>query len=590
MPGGKKGGKPDLAAMLAKVKKVNPTPAADGKPSASEVVAKPEEKQAESHQIAVPKPDNLPFPPPIPLDWPPKAYIAPEKKKTSEPVAPLKIEVPSEEVKTEKKEKKVKTKQIVVHEPPKELPEGYYLAATKAGMVAPYEILQVGFTTQASINELREQFEEEDRDLSELDEGDEDYFESNSPESLEFRLSFQKEYADELIANRLSANDLPVPSNFMSAIKRLKRANEIREEKRKFEKDLEFRNYDIIPSTLSTSISGSPKKVRPTVPEEFQFRTQRHFDTKRRTFRKDSGRSEVDQLPLSNRVEEKVVHQSIHRYGRIDRPTAYWLQSLRSDGDPRFNENQGANSSSIGKNRAAGGGLQNIPTETVVGGFSQRPQEEYNISQEYYRKVLKGTATTEVNEPRFHSTQTLQRRQQEREIKKQHEDISQQFQKELNRSKKEILKEKALGRAKEIGVYKPHNRFRLHQRMIERYQNKPEIIGGLNLEKVTQQAFEQYYVSSGVTSHASDMSNYSDLPWENLHDDPMYYQGENAAGYQRNQYSRPLQHGKNIAHNQNLNMNNQNWYGSNPPLMSPNHYGRSYNQEMNLDELLEEYS
>ena len=508
----KKGGKPDIAAMLAKVKKP-----AGGQPSSEEKSAVstpvPESKQPAA-TIAVPKATDLPLPPPLPMEWPPKPYISLVKPKAAEPP---KIDIPAP--KAPPKEKKMIKKQIIISEPPKTLPEGYYLASSKAGLVQPYEIVEAGTTTQAAIAELTQQFDEEDREVSAFDiyfDDDEDDIGHEIEEA--HQLSFEREYPDINISNKKSIHDLPVPGSFMASIQRLKKAVAKREQINQFNKDLEFRNYEdsrLSTSNVSSSSSSAKKLQRTTIPEEFNFSTHQHFENKRRTFRKDPGQSDTNILPITTRLDDTVVHQSVHKYGHVDHSTAFWLQSLRESS----NTDEATN-----KKKKQLGRMQGLPSQTILANLDKNEREGYEqeeglaISEEYLQKNMRGTTSTTT--PKFLSNDIVKRRQQERDNKLLQENQNQQLMNELNKLKKENLKEKALQKAKEIGAYKPHNRYRLHQKMIEKYNNKPEI-GGINLEKVTQAAFEQYHLSSGGTTHASEHSNYSELPWENLRDESM---------------------------------------------------------------------
>jgi hypothetical protein len=531
------GGKADIAAMLANRMKKGTSPVPDEKGAASPIPAAAKQ-ETPATTMAVPKPTELPCPPPLPTAWPPKPYIAPEKKKApvEKKSESLNSSLPPLPPKADQPKKMVK-KQIIISEPAKVLPEGYYLAASKADMVQPFEIVEAGVITQATIAELTQQFDDEDREYSfEFKFDDETNLNTsshyNEESHYEFNLSsYEREYADMNIANKKSVHDLPVPSSFMSTVNRLKKAVSKREEQLQFQKDLDLRNYEVPRSSNAsasyvTSSSSSAKKApRNTIPEEFAFQTDQHFDNKRRTFRKESNQSDPSLLPLSDRVEENVVHQSIHRYGAVDRPTAYWLQSLRSTPTSQSSSNLGSpTTEDVNKHKV--GRMHGLPTQTVLTNLdpssvpnnpysSGTLNEEYNnvtISEEYYRKNLRNC--TPSSSPRFLSEEAIQRRNTTKEFKQSQNEQSQHYEKQFHKIKKEQLKEKALQTAKEVGVYKPHNRYRVHQRLVERYKNNPGVVGGLDLERVTQQAYENYYSSTSGASTPVSHQSYNE--WENV--------------------------------------------------------------------------
>jgi hypothetical protein len=559
--------KPDLSAMLAKVKnKPPPSPAsAEEKPRSTESppVAAPatvfvqEEKREEKKEItvtmAVPRPENFPIPPPIPSVWPPKPYSPPGPAVSC--VAPssdlssttAKDQSPSEKSSSGKSKKKI-TKQVVITEPPKPLPEGYYVAATDKG-VSPFDILPAGTTDETSLMELQVKFEEDSTPYSTVqfmsstspigssspahsnpeDEGTN----TNKRDPIKDYAS-SRDYSDINIKNKIYMEDLPVPVGYLATVHRLKKNVEKRKEILRQQKELELRSEEVLLFNET-----SPKKpFRPTVPEEFSFSTQQYYETKLRTFRKDPGQTEVDKLPLSDRVEEDVVHQTIHRYGKVDRSAAYWLQTLRSE------TQQSLDSSRISGTRGD------------------------------------CSVLTEPKPPKLLSNEVVLRRQLEKDMKKMEENQTEYYFQQLNNIKKKHLKEKALQQAKEVGVYKPHNRYRLHQKMVEKYSHKPEI-GRLNLEEVTQKAFENYYLSSGVTSYASETSNFSpDYPrWENLGDDlslnQSQYQVQPPSPYfMRQHHQHQQRHQQQQPHK--------------PHDLHSNNHRKS--RATNFDDLLEEYS
>eukprot|EP01031_Cornospumella_fuschlensis_P029396 gene29396-35485_t len=521
--GGKKlGGKPDLAAMLAKVKSPvtskAPTPVPPAEvtketkaplklpppPGVAAAANPPSSAPAVPiGRIAKAKPEQLPGAPPLPAAWPPVPYVAPPDapKPVSAPPAPV---APATPAVVAPAVTRTTTVRKVVGEQ-KDLPEGFFIAGTKEDLIEPYEILHKGETTAEFIDKIAELM----RRGSELDQGGEGRApsESSTPSFLQDKATLQA-------TRKLTVSDLPTPASFAAAVNRMKRSNEIRSTALELEKQLEFRNYCPTPPSAKkppqtpngsfTPGSSISSHAQVTTPSKVSFYSDKYFETKQLSFRRSVEVSDEDRQPLCVRME-KVKANTTRTPLNAEIGTVYWMQSLRS------------------------------PPATTPKSKTKEPAESVstpNVREEYLRQLKSPTVP---QSPYLRSHDAVDKRQS---VRAERLSAAQQQEKEAQEQEKrrrERLRLKAMETAMATGSYRPR-RTNAHQKMIEKYGGKPEI--GIDLASVTSSAYQQY-ASHHLASPAHD--DYDHM--QNSYQEPHYSQHHGAfshsSPYYHSQYDVP---------------------------------------------------
>lgn len=377
---------PNLLAMLAK--RV-PPPAQDSTPAPAAPATGSQAK------AAIPKPDSVPAPPPVPSAWPPVPHTA------VEPPAAAEVEAkPKKQKLVRQTVKKVVTAEAAAGLQPggtvaKELPDGYYMAAPVIGMVQPRQILAGGTTSPELCTSLQITFRRAAEaqllnntntsmsaaDISSSPLPQTPYVKYDLSLALspfsgvdERKCSFEdgtedgkdgRDWKNELsppqnVKDRLTISDLPLPPDFHVAVQRMQNCNAKREAQLEAQRDLELRSflYYEKPDKNADGTPGSAgKKPEPTVPVEFFSHVGQHLEKKQYSHRKPAGSRAADQdLPLNQRIPAayKCPANVYQRSSADDLATTYWLSNLRPSINTPAHNNNGAFSSSSGTGATAG--------------------------------------------------------------------------------------------------------------------------------------------------------------------------------------------------------------------------------------------
>ncbi|RYH28456.1 hypothetical protein EON65_12110 [archaeon] len=529
-PTGKKlGGKPDLAAMLAKVKSPvskppTPVPPAEAAkeskaplklptPPGGAAGGGPSPAPAPLGKIAKGKPEQLPGAPPLPTAWPPVPYVAPPDAPipvltSTVPTAPVVPQVITPPVTVTTTVRKMMGEQ-------KDLPEGFFIAGTKEDLIDPYEILHKGETTAEFIDKIAELMQRS----SELDQGGESraLSESSTPSFLHDKKALQAN-------RRLTVSDLPTPASFAAAVQRMKKSNEIRSATLELEKQLEFRNYSQTPPsskkssqsangsyTPGSSISSQPQV---STPSKVSFYSDKYFENKQLSFRRSVEVSDEDRQPLCMRMEKVKANTTRTPLGS-ELGTVYWMQSLRSPPPA-------------------------IHASTNVTGRQKESSESastQNVREEYLRQLKSPTVP---QSPYLRSQDTVDKRQSVRADRLSAAQQQEKEAQEQEKRRKERLRLKALETAMATGSYRPR-RMNAHQKMIEKYGGKSEL--GLDLASVASTAYHQY-ASQHLASPAQDKYGYENYDnTQHSYFDPQYSQHyspyPNSSPYYHSQHDLP---------------------------------------------------
>lgn len=490
--------------------------------------------------ISVKRPAKVPLGPPLPSAWPPIPYIslvkpsAPSSSSASAPplASPMtelrrkatssgekkkKTKIIKKKKKKPKKDKKDKkdkksssssgSGQVVVGG--KTLPEGYYIAAPQPEVVKDKIILSAGEITDDMRNKLIQQFT--------LLKQHEDSKESKTGDGKK-----NKKSDIEDISKKLSVSDLPVPSSYAATIERMKKAQQIRDEAKAKEKSLQLRNYDEDDDYVETTKTPKVSKVNPivsqsgalvsindtkiTVADDVVFTTDKHYGNKSFTFRKEMTSSESDQhyhsiyetvadkeLSRGNAALVNSYHRANQQAG-MDRGNALWLNSLRSEPTAGPSTpgrmSRGANPSTPSKNDLSNSLFAPSSSSKLTKSVVKTPGDNSLYNSVNNMKVAQ--SITKAKAPLLKSDEVMEKRKNIREMQQQLEKEHLEKMKQLEKMKKEKLKQQAMATAASQGAYKPHERHRSHAKILQKYANNSEVIGGLDLVKVTDKAYTEY--------------------------------------------------------------------------------------------------
>lgn len=531
--------KPNLVEMLSKVHKVAAPPNLE-KSLLQRTKSAPiglslgsDTKEVSTGVLAVPKPESLPFAPPLPNSWPPVAVILPE---SDDPPPAVDVEK-KKKVKKEKKkslkdifdsvaiEKKVEeknsgSKTTVMKRVERDLPEGYYMEQPVPDLVLPGQISTGGTTTLALCISMNEQL------------GGENTIRDSSQERGKQLPSAQEE-TKPFYFDKKTISDLPLPTDFHLSVDRMRKSNEKREIQRKQKESMAFRSFlyqsNAAQSTSPDSYSTNSKKTHLTIAHDFVSNVDKHFDNKTHSFRKPAEHSRIDQLPLSDRMSDTVVNSASKMVGKpLDKPTSFWVSNLRSSNSVTTPLKAGSTSSSM--NESSFG----TPSYHFYSNG-----ETYEKGKDGMRYLMNFRPQTEPKAPRFQSNDLIDRRQSVRKAKEDEEYQAQREAMMKEKEKKEILRKKALLAAQQAGVYKKNERYHQHQKIVEKYSRSPQIGSKVNIGKLAADAYHEYSMrhhlaqnvdylsearsrgtnssqSSIASSQQPSISNYSrDLAYEN---------------------------------------------------------------------------
>eukprot|EP00981_Chlorochromonas_danica_P006946 scaffold1507_cov158-Ochromonas_danica.AAC.15 len=512
--------KPDLAAMLAKVKsppkpETTPPPPPSkpplalpfkppmGLPGGGKPAAKPIGK------IAVDKPARLPAAPPLPLEWPPVPYQAPPGS------SPPPLTIPSSDAKARKDKESAGPAQETPKAPPtsvssssssstslEDLPEGYYIAAAPEDIVPPFGILHKGETTVEFVLRLSEMMSR----AEELEYGADSY--STNFDNVQSSASLDQ--AELKAARKLTISDLPTPASFAAAIQRMKKSYQLRQANLEAEKQLEFRHYPSTPQSIKsqrgTGIAGgssSSSLTSTTTPSKMSFFSDKYFERKSASFRPATEASDENLQPLYRRLQHSGQGAASH-YMDADLSTSFWLKSLRSPDRPNARSQQQQ---------------QQFADRSVA---ANSPRDEFMNSLR---------SPTIARAPNLKTEAIFNRRESLRQSRQQSEQQTQQEIEQARKNLKERLYLQAMQSAKATGSYRPSSTRSTHQKLIEKYNRRPDV--GVNLAVMVDQAYDQY--ATQLLSPERTGYEYSrgieQSPGMGGYESMMYYQGEEDCSY-----------------------------------------------------------
>ena len=496
--------KPDLSILFAKIKLPSSSSANSDTTNVTPVVPPIEPPNTQIGKIAVPKPEKIPLPPVIPVDWPPIPVVY-----------DLPIVVPTNPVEKPDVPKHHKKKARIYDDSSveTELPEGYYMSEPLKGMVEGGCIKKGGLVTQDMFDRLTKKYQQnlvsKNETVATSEETTDHYQNDNC--DVEVGRQFPK---------KLTISDLPLPTYFHATVERMKLCKEKRNREIELGKQVGLRSYlddkDPAEGGLPSSFV-TEKKVEVTKPVEFISHVQKHFDSKSSSFRKTRvEKSSEDSLPLCA-IIERVQKPSSAMYSSngsvvkdFDLSTSFWMSNLRS---PVLSKER-KNTSIL---QSAASSPHSRHDEDVVNSFDSNMKgstsaiqyyaKQNNISKNDYNKSTKSIAPKLATDQLLHRRELI-RNEKRKQLKEM--EIQKEFKLKYN---KEILKQKALG------TYNKHDddgstsyasslsntsssRYRYHEKLINKYNGHVNI-GKIDLRKETQQAFAEYSVK-----HLNGKNNY----------------------------------------------------------------------------------
>lgn len=549
---------PNLAAMLNKKFAAAAGNADAPVPTAAAVVP-----PTVAGKIAVAKPAKVPAPPPIPAQWPPVPHTTVEADSDNKPAAV-----------SDKPKKKKSVRKLVQKAtgPPtaasgqssagqsvsEDLPEGYYMAAPVIGMVPPRQILPGGTTSLELCTSLQDTFRkaretvDDATPLSPLPQTP--YVKYDLSLALspftpadEKKSSFDdddhsqtawKETSSpsQRIKDRLTISDLPLPSDFHTAVQRMHESTVRREAHLDKQRDLELRSflyYDKSDKNAEQLTPGSAgKKLEITVPVEFTSHTDQHLEKKQYTHRKPAPPlPQKKDPPLLDRISSayKCPSSVYQRASSTDLVTTFWLNNLR----PSVNTPSGSASPTMAKSmgRSQSQGQFGPSTHlapphyrmktpnkapagppSTVGSLANRAQAQSFLSPIALTTTMDASSDissldenhltpgakyymnyrpqTEPKAPKMRSEDSIHRRQSERKAREERRLQQEKEEEEKIKQRKLQIKMKAIQAAQEVGAYKPNSRYHTHQKIFEKYSHNPDV--GHNVERAAKGAYAEY--------------------------------------------------------------------------------------------------
>lgn len=560
---------PNLAAMLNKKFATAAGNADAPAPTASAVVP-----PTVAGKIAVAKPANVPAPPPIPAQWPPVPSTVVEAD-SGKPAAASSDQP--------KKKKSVRRLVQKATGPPvavsgqgaggqsvsEDLPEGYYMAAPVIGMVPPRQILPGGTTSLELCTSLLDTFQRAREPI------DDTLPQSPLPQTpyVKYDLSLalspftpadeKKSSFDEddrsqtgwketsspsqRIKDRLTISDLPLPSDFHTAVQRMHDSTVRREAHLDKRRDLELRSflyYDKSDKNAEQLTPGSAgKKLEITVPVEFTSHTDQHLEKKQYTHRKPAPPlPQKKDPPLLDRISSayKCPSSVYQRASSTDLVTTFWLNNLR----PSVNTPSGAASPTMARSMSRS--QTQLATSThlapphyrmktpnkapagppsTVGSLANRAQAQSFLSPIALTTTMDASSDissldenhltpgakyymnyrpqTEPKAPKMRSEDSIHRRQSERKAREERRLQQEKEEEEKIKQRKLQIKMKAIQAAQEAGAYKPNSRYHTHQKIFEKYSHNPDV--GLNVERAAKGAYAEYTAKHHLPPSEGDL-------------------------------------------------------------------------------------
>lgn len=258
-----------------------------------------------------------PPPPPLPSTWPPSpavvaagVYLSSSPADTRIPQMPLRSPT--------------RVLRLVTHQ----LPAGLYLPYTAipgAETVPPGHVRSIGPLSEG----LRQALGNLSRGDGDEDwnHGDESNVHTNSSSSHDHDYTGSQGLGADFRALRrpkLTAEALPVPSNYWGAIRQLRRATEDRDRIKERDKQREMRYYDSLPP------DGIPKPLQITVPQEFSFAQRDRAAARHCSTHRAPKVSNPSLLPHSYYMPSKVLINPANQH----LSNAFFMSTLREPMEP----------------------------------------------------------------------------------------------------------------------------------------------------------------------------------------------------------------------------------------------------------------
>eukprot|EP01038_Epipyxis_sp_PR26KG_P011257 gene11257-15105_t len=565
---------------------------------------------SQSSQSIIPNSNDCPHPPPLPKTWPPAPHLTQSVVNSSAPTtfiakssssgnSPAKESVTKIKTTVKKMVKKSSSSDGVPRMimEVKELPNGYYMVEPTRGMVLPGQIVLGGLTTPALCDAMKSMYNRNN--------DHENNYQNNTLESMSMdnisvdvsQVEITSHHLTDILANKLTLRDLPLPSNFHSFVERGRRAQMKREQEKELEKSKELRNYDSdsygsstnnnnnkknYNSSLARSLTPTGKRV--TIPKEFLSHVDKLLENKPYSFRKPakSINESDDIIPaLSESLPSHVSNSTIHSVAKgADISTAYWVKNLRSDIDTNKKDEHGqlpysgstrskSPTKISNKSKKSINGIiipsssQSLASASIISGFETQHNSYMKSNTIRNNYLLNYRPNTEGLAPNLRANNIVEKRQSFREQRKQMEAKKLQEEQEIIKLKKQQLREKALKTAVHVGAVstkdlkKGSDQVRSHHnKTIMKYKHDPTV--GINLEYIAKKAYEDYSNKhlGGYNAHVNtiDNNNYNNN-YNNHHNNNNNNKGN------RNNYEEYHDN----SHDGNLNNNNNNIQSPYPP-------------------------
>jgi len=374
--------------------------------------------------IAVPTPNELPCPPPLPeKSWPkPVPYVAPKQASTSAAQAKPKLIVDTNL--SENSNSIVATSTAYTAEPrsskvvhttkvvSRMLPSGYYMPTEVIGSIYPGSIVPSGKTTTELILSLSQKFENSTR-LSMTMENDDM---KKSLQDVSINIDSEGNFH---VEGKLTVSDLPLPCSFHKSVQRLITAKETRENARKLQEATSLRNYD-------TDINKDKTADRPrsTTPKPFHLCTQERSESKQHSFRSSGPNISTVNAPKSKFADSMNYSTStkLNKTNAINANPGNSSQSLAT----AFTQAAKMKRSSF----ISMSNIIDVSTSTT-----NKPDDAFN-------KLSMGLSSIDILKRDSYSKKRQQKQKEEEDEEKERQKI-----------KKEMLFKKALETAKKSGVY-----------------------------------------------------------------------------------------------------------------------------------------
>jgi hypothetical protein len=312
--------------------------------------------------------------------------------------------------------------------------------------------------------------------------------------------------------HKLTMSDLPLPAGYHGSLAHIKRGLDLREERKRINMQTELRRSDDERDILSFSASSGHSKFEKTVPKEFTFPSDVYRESKQYSFRKAVPPSPSDRLPQEQYIPaHKKNHVHMVHGPAVDASNSFWMSNLRAEEPKSLSSMRQSDGSSTVSSVV----LSGPPTMTRGG------MVKYYHSQK-----------TPAKAPAFEHEKVLTRRQSVRNEKRLREQQAAEEEKARLKSERDELLQKALRKAKEVGAYTPERKVHSHQRISEKYSNRPEI--GIDVSSMTMSALKAYK-SQPVTPIFSPMS-FSSPEARNTMSEEMKSQGAHSRYLDPNQH------------------------------------------------------